>query len=263
MNKKIKKTGFLFARLYAFIPLYVSNITIIRVMNILRRLQLRGGAYAKAHIEKNKMALDKLKSSLPDLYSGRYIENQKSLGSLMLGKSDMAYAGCEVIAVYNALRSLEMTQVSLIGLIADFEKDGIIHGGKYGSAIGAVKDHLDRYGLKTVMTYKKDLMGRLMDESHVSILTMYNDRSTIGAQIHSICITRVETDSPPREVTVSGIDSESKAHVFYVHNLHGDGRVFGPYRDYDAMVGSLNDGRIGPIALIGINKRDKETETEI
>ena len=248
-----KRTNFFVKSLYAFIPIHVSNRAVLSVMNILRRLQLRGKAYADAHRDKNERVLGELKRLTPDAFSGRYIENQKSLADLKLGKSNMAYAGCEVIAVYNALKSLNMTHVSLTDLICGFEKDGIIHSGKFGTAVGAMKDHLNRYGLKTVMTYKKDLMGKLMDESHTSILTIYNDRSTIGAQIHTVCITRDDADDPALKGSVSERESEVKAHAFYVHNMHGDGRVFGPYKDYESMMDHLNDGRSMAISLIGID----------
>ena len=234
----MRRQSFFIRWLYAFIPAHVSNGIVLGVMQIMRFLQRRGYKYAADHLMENKRRLNEIQNeAAPD--SEKYIEDQKSYKNIRLGKSDIAVAGCEVIATYNVLRALKMTQVSFAELISDFEKDGIIYGGRFGVAASAMRDRLKAAGLDTVMTTDKGKMGGLLKDSEVSILTMYNDRTTIGAQVHS--------------VTVTGTDDE---HGYYVHNVHGDGKVYGPFSDWSDLIKRLNDGRIGPISLIGVRRHN-------
>ncbi len=221
-------------RLYAFIPLHIGNGVIIAAMQFLRLLGRHGAMYAASQIKLNESNLGKL--DMEDYGGpGHYMEKQRLLTDIYLGMSTMDEAGCEVIAVYNLLTSLGMTEHTLPRLIEDFEKDGIMRSGRFGVSVRAMYDRLKALGLKPCMTVKKDRMKELLNSSRAAILTLYNDRTTIGEQIHSVCITR---------------DGG-----YYIHNMYGDGSVLGPYEDMDDIVRRLRSGRTAPIALIGVDSK--------
>ncbi len=222
--------------IFAFIPKHVKNRTVVRVMDILRKLGHFRTRLVKEHLSLNESLLKDRVFTTANTESPRFIENQKSLKDIKLGRSDIAYAGCEVIAVHNILGALNMTQVSFAALISLFEKDGIMFGGRFGVAVNAMRDRLKELGLKVEDTTLEDKMSELLDASEAAILTFYNDRTTIGAMVHSVCITKAASDG------------------YYVHNMHGDGNILGPYTGFDHMMSKLNDGRSKPISLIGVRR---------
>jgi hypothetical protein len=228
--------------LYAFIPLHIGNGIILFAMQCFRFFQRHGFVYAASHFDLNIKGLNLLKEDEPAIFD-RFIECQNRFGCLYLGMSTMDKAGCEVIAVYNALTALDVADRSLPKLIEGFEKDGIMHSGRYGVSVPAMKDALIKAGLKVDMTSKKDKMKALFEKSKVMILTMYNDKKDLGQQVHSVMIESAEGRT----------DAETKKEYF-VHNMYGDGRVMGPYYDWDDMLARLRDGKTGPISLMGINK---------
>lgn len=223
--------------IYAFIPKHVGNRFVLWVMQCMRLMQRHGNMYAASHYELNKSALLGLGTGMYAETDAPFMENQLKLGSLYIGMSTMDKAGCEVIAVYNALRALGIRGVELARLIEDFEKDGIIYSGRFGVAVKAMADRLKLYGLNVRLTASYDRMGDMLESSRAAILTLYNDRTTIGEQIHSVCITR---------------DDIKRGSTYYIHNMYGDGHVCGPYADMDDIVKRLRGGRTAPIAMIGI-----------
>lgn len=237
--------------LYAFIPVHIGNAVILFAMQCFRFFQRHGFMYAASHFELNRRGLSLLKEEEPALFL-RFIECQNRLSGLYLGMSTMDKAGCEVIAVYNALTAFDIEGRSIPKLIEGFEKDGIMHSGRYGVSVSAMKDMLGRFGLKVDMTSKKDKMRALFEKSKVMILTMYNDKKDLGQQVHSVMIESADkgTDAGEQYAECAG---EYKKEYF-VHNMYGDGRVMGPYNDWDDMLARLRDGRIGPISLMGISK---------
>lgn len=198
--------------------------------------------YAASHFELNVRKLAELMKSDPAARLSAFMENQNQLTDLYIGMSTMAEAGCEVIAVYNALKAISIEDHPLPALIEEFEKDGIIRSGRYGVAAMAMRDHLKRMGYKTKVTHKIPEMRELLNESRVAILTMYNDKDDIGQQVHSVCISRT---------LISGEDREMNE-GYVIHNMYGDGRALGPYKDMDDIRENLRGGRTGPIALIGV-----------
>ena len=240
MNDK-KRHG-LKERLYRLIPKIISNRMLLRIMQCMRLLQRHGAMFAGSHLELNRSSLNEIERLDPAVRLSAFMENQRQLTSMYIGMATMAEAGCEVIAVYNALKVISVGDHPLPELIGEFEKDGIIRSGKYGVAALAMRDMLKRLGYMTQVSYKISDMGELLDKSRVAILTLYNNRETIGEQIHSVCISRARVS-----------ESDHEIHEGYViHNMYGDGRALGPFKDMDDIRMNLCGGRIGPIALIGV-----------
>ena len=223
--------------LYSFIPRVISNRLLLSIMQFMRALQRHGAFFAATHHDLNVKNLSALMSEDISMRLSPFMENQKRLSSLYLGMSTMDKAGCEIIAVYNALRALGM-DIPLPELIDRFERDGMIYSGRYGVSAYAMRDALKDAGLTTVTAHRLTDMAKILTESAVSILTMYNDKTTIGAEIHSVCISR-STDG------------------YLIHNMYGDGAVLGPYKGFDDMIGTLRGGKTGPILLIGVNTKQE------
>ena len=237
--------------LYAFIPLHIGNGIILFAMQCFRFFQRHGFVYAASHFDLNLKGFSVLKEEEPAIFD-RFIECQNRLNCLYLGMSTMDKAGCEVIAVYNALTAFDIADRSLPKLIESFEKDGIMHSGKYGVSVNAMKDALKKAGLKVDLTSRKDKMKALFEKSKVMILTMYNDKKDLGQQVHSVMIESVDGKTDVKASDEERTESAGKEYL--VHNMYGDGRVMGPYHDWDDMLNRLRDGKTGPISLMGIDK---------
>ncbi len=140
------------------------------------------------------------KEKYEERFSEAYIENQSELKDLKLGKSDMAYAGCEVISVYNSLLFLSRIPASteegriekkpLPELISRFEDKGVILNGNFGTSPRQLCRYLSGLGLEARFTTKRSLFEKLASESEAFILTVYNDKKNIMQEIHTICITK-------------------------------------------------------------------------
>ncbi len=228
--------------LYRLIPRMISNRMLLRIMQCMRLLQRHGAMFAGSHLELNRTNFEQIRRSDPAILLSAFMENQRQLTSMYIGMATMAEAGCEVIAVYNALKVVSIEDHPLPELIGEFEKDGIIRSGKYGVAALAMRDMLKRLGYVTQVSYKVPDMGGLLDKSRVAILTLYNNRDTIGEQVHSVCISRTRVSESDHEIYEG----------YVVHNMYGDGRALGPFKDMEDISTNLCGGRIGPIALIGV-----------
>ncbi len=147
-------------------------------------------------IPKKKRAgnLDNNLKKIPDCsFTGKegYIENQQVMASVRFGSTDMAYAGCEVIAVYNALLSLKCP-LSLTALIGFFEKKGTVFNGRFGTSPFALYRFLLRTLKNVRSTCKREEFEDVAAYGSVFIITYYNDAENIMQQIHTICITKDE-----------------------------------------------------------------------
>ncbi len=182
--EKLKK------KLYGIIPKLPNAIVAgaLRFMSLFDHL-------SKSRMEENRrLNAERWEEKYAERFRTGYIENQSELKDLKLGKSDMAYSGCEIIAVYNALQNLKdlasKAGDSLPGLISGFEKRGIILNGLFGTAPKALAKFFRKEGYRTVYTTNRKRFEALAKESEVFILTVYNDKKNILQEIHTICITK-------------------------------------------------------------------------
>ncbi|MBR6391264.1 MAG: hypothetical protein IKS16_07980 [Lachnospiraceae bacterium] len=224
----------------SFIPNHISNSTVAGFLDLLRKVQRRlgiGRRHCRRHVNDNRIAIDRLLGSFGEAAGKRpasgYLEKQNNYRSIAYGRSDMAYAGCEIIAVYNALLNLDMS-ANLRELIEYFEHDGMVFSGRFGTAPYALRDYLKGRGLKVETIFDPDGYDEAALRSKVSILMLYNDSRSIFRKIHTICITK---DS-------QGLTS---------HNMYGDGRALGPYPDVTHLIRDISGGFAKGIVMFGIN----------
>lgn len=178
----------------------------------------------------------------------RFIECQNALTNMHIGKATMQAAGCEVIATYNVIKALSDSNrmwngvgklvgwASLSYLISAYERDGIVHSGKFGVAPGAIVDMLHKLGYNTdvyVPGRKKYDITAFTDKAKAIIMTFYNDGEDLMQEIHTVAVTKDENG-------------------FTAHNVYCNGYVHGPYKTMDELVGNIWYGKARPIIYIGI-----------
>ncbi len=228
----------------SFIPNRISNRAVIRFLDALSRCGRRlhvawrasdGHAVANDAVIRNTI-MD-VRHEDADADGNYFLEEQKAYSGIAFGRTDMSYAGCEVIAVFNALRALG-GRPDLGGLIRRFEKDGMVLSGRFGTSPMAIADFFSRKGYEVSHTFLPKEFDGIAGESEVCILTIYNDSRSIFCQIHTICITR-EMDG------------------YVGHNLYGDGRPSGAYSSVSDMISAVGAGYAKGIMLIGIRYKEK------
>ncbi len=163
-----------------------------------------------------------------------YIENQSDdiWTNVKFGNSkisNMNYSGCEIIAAYNALVSLEadVHASDMASMITYFEKQGPLLNGEFGSSPVVDYQFFKDKGYKINMMvantdneidrYSIDSFG---DKYDTYVVTAYNDKSSVKNEIHT--------------VNISVSSDEKGKRTFYIHNA----RI--PYGVSDGY-SSLND----------------------
>ena len=143
------------------------------------------------------------------LYRGRYVTDQRKLRDYKLGDSDMAAAGCEIIAVYNAcelcrnltekdemfrdgsgrkddmllLDKIRGDRIHFYEMIHRAENGGyLVRFGKWGTNPMWLPSFAAHYGLTLQKTDNK-----LPQDQGVYILSFWNNRKVLSG-VHTVCI---------------------------------------------------------------------------
>ena len=241
-------------RAAAFIPGHISNRVTVAFLGLLSFCHRILGRKDYGHRALNEEAIRL--NHLSEIQKNHgYIEDQFRYRDVKLGSVDMAYAGCEIIALYNALQAyhsrFEESENShaagwsgnpaqdLARLISLFEMNGILLSGRFGTSPRALCSYLNQLGIRAslaVLNGKKDCLPdpETMASGDCFILTFYNNRHNIMDQVHTICISK-RTDGQ-----------------FLGHNLRRD--VAGtPYQDIRKMLEDAQEGHAKGITLITIH----------
>ena len=127
--------------------------------------------------------------------------------------------------------------MELPDLIEIFEKDGILHAGRFGVSMKSIKKYLEEIGIEVNYTTDEedfDLLGHFCDHF---ILTVMNDREDIFRQIHTFYISK---------------DGER----LIAHNAGLRMR----YYSISEIIGALNGGKAKGICLMAVKERSEKTE---
>ncbi len=178
-NSVWKKTR---AGLVGFIPKHISPKIVVGFLEFLRK------------IERLRPFAGSIPTNVSESIQQSYIENQSSLSHIPYGKKNVAYSGCEVIAVYNALQYLGDTRFDFDSLLRIFEKDGILLRGGFGTAPTALRDFMTKAGYQAKLTY--DWAAIEKEQPQCLLLTFYNNKNNIFDQIHTVCLTRNNLNIP-------------------------------------------------------------------
>jgi len=246
------------------IPTKLDNRVLVGTLSLLSLFNRNGRIFAASHdkINRDKMRdvhnkYAKIRSFDDDgIEEDRFhelIEDQHAYDDMYLGMSTVAFAGCEVIATYNVIKTLVPdTTVTFPGLIGMYEKKGIINAGRFGvspraivsllkninphEGLAASKVNRTSFQLNVMIPRGKkyDISSFANDRSAI-IMTYYNNKFDLYDQIHTIAITKDENG-------------------YTAHNVYGNGYIHGPFEDINELIRTIGSGNAGPIMLIGVNK---------
>lgn len=223
-----------FKKICALIPNKIDNATVINVLDLMRKQQKAIKKDFTAHLTKNEEAFKKHVSVITK--NKGFVEDQNSYTDMAYGDATMQYSGCEIFATYNAIYSITgKAAMSLAKMISEYEKDGMVLSGKFGTAPKAIKDFLDKHGYKTEMTTNEADFDNFGKKFQSLILTMYNDKDDISKEVHTVNISK-------------------EAGKYIAHNVYCNGKVVGPEASVMGLIGKMNGGKAKGISLIGVSK---------
>lgn len=224
-----------FKKICALIPNKIDNATVVNVLDLMRKQQKAVKKDFSVHQAKNEEAFKKHAAVLTK--NRGFVEDQNSYTDMAYGDATMQYSGCEIFATYNAIYSITgKPAMSLAKMISEYEKDGMVLSGKFGTAPKAIKDFLDKHGFKTEMTTDEADFDGLGKKFQSLILTMYNDRDDISKEVHTVNISKEDGK-------------------YIAHNVYCNGKVVGPEATVKELIAKMNGGRAKGISLIGVSKR--------
>ncbi|MCR5717104.1 MAG: hypothetical protein K6G23_09690 [Lachnospiraceae bacterium] len=175
----------------SFIPQKVNHRLMLHVYDAWSYLTFFTGEEIAEIERENVQRLLAEDSPLPEM---GYIENQKQWMNIRYGKTDMAFAGCEIMAAWNAMKALGIrtSAYDIAGMISYFTKKGAVRGGKFGTSPLAVRRYLNEngYPVTTVRKVTTENLSELQEKADVFIAVVYNDAFDIMAQVHTVCITK-------------------------------------------------------------------------
>ena len=214
----------------SFIPQKVSNETSLEFFEFLRKIASHN---FPENLERNKANFQKHLIEIQK--NNGYIENQHEYDDMYYGNKTIAFCGCEIIATYNAIYDItNKHEIGFPEMINEFEKDGIVLSGFFGTAPRSVEDYLKRQGFKTVSSTRREEYDKIGEECDAFILTLYNDKYNIMNMVHTINITK-------------------KNGKFFIHN-NGKNCHLKDYKSISDLLNQINKGNSKDIFLIGIIK---------
>ena len=224
--------------IFAKVPGKLKNKTVVGAIDRLRKIEKLIKRNFTQNDISNVQAYRKRIAEKPE-FRNALIERQADFTDMSLGKSTLDYSGCEVIAVYNLLLKYRGgdLKVELPDLIEVFERDGILHAGRFGVSMKSIKKYLGEIGIEVNYTTDEedfDLLGHFCDHF---ILTVMNDREDIFRQIHTFYISK---------------DGER----LIAHNAGLRMR----YYSISEIIGALNGGKAKGICLMAVKERSEKTE---
>lgn len=143
-----------------------------------------------------------------------FIEDQNTLSCIKIGKKDIAFCGCGVVAVYNILLSIKkrINPSELFKIVEAFEKKGLAVRGHFGISPVSIRKYLENSGFNVIYT-ASDKAGELDDFGNKCskfICTIFHNNKSLKSGIHHIAVIknsdgRFETHNPYRvSDTLSG-----------------------------------------------------------
>ena len=167
----------------------------------------------------------------------RPIEDQRLRAGEAFGRSTVARAGCEVIALYNAVGTLtgQMTE-PLSRWNEVFRRRGMVFGGRFGTSPKALYRWLCKNRFSVVWETREELFDKTAQGFPCAILSYYNDRSDLFRGVHTVCLTR-------------------EGNGFVAHNLTEDGNRGPVYPGIRELLQTASGGKAKGLCLIGVGPR--------
>jgi ATP-binding cassette subfamily B protein len=228
--------------IYSFIPQHISNKMVLHFFDALWKAShiFMSRKKIEYNFNHNRDELQKM-----NVAKQAYIEKQAQWKNVAFGsgkKSDMAYSGCEIIAVYNALLALKanISQNTMPELISYFERNGAVLLGTFGTSPRALYRYFYRNHYDAVIddTTENDRINAIGEKYDVFLASFYNDKYNINNMIHTVCITK-------------DMSGKYTAHNAYTRDINGG---FTHTAEYDTLAEMINSLGSNPkvICTIGI-----------
>lgn len=228
----------------SFIPRHVSNGVVLKVYRMLSLLGVPRFVRRKNYRE-NCMRLEQ---GIWDFWDepDAYIENQNEWTDIRFGVGQhhsMSYAGCEIIATYNAWKALRgsASRAYMTELIRMYEARGAALWGTFGVTPTAIAAYFRKNGFAIEEADGGDetAVNEIGRKYAVMIATAYNDKDDITRQIHTVCITKNQ-------------DGNYVLHNAYRRDQTGRYRASEPYGTIQEAVRHISRQKSKLIHLIGI-----------
>lgn len=224
----------MFKKICALIPNQVDNSVVVGAFELMRKEQKLLRKDFSAHFTANENTFKSHATAITK--TNGYVEDQNAWTDMKYGDSTMQYSGCEVFATYNAIFNMAgMHKMSLAQMIAEYEKDGMVMSGKFGTSPKAIADFLTKQGYKTNLCTEEKDFDSVGKDSDTLILTMYNDKDDISKEVHTVNISKQNGK-------------------YTAHNVYCNGYVVGPYNSVSETIKNINGGKAKGISLIGVKK---------
>lgn len=236
----------------SLIPRYATNRQVIGFLYLSTWIKFPP-KFIRTHHSKNMeklLAASQAKAGEPGAFyqPHTYIENQSEWKDIEFGITDMAYAGCEIMATYNARLSLgeEMAAQEMAELIQSFERRGAVFGGIFGTAPTAIYKYFLRNGYRVAMTTgtSEEEVNALGEGYGTAIITFFNNRDDIKSQVHTVNVSREQR-------------------VYACHNARlaeEGGNICGSLAE---VVRRVSDGKAKLICVIGIDPKQGTEDTAV
>lgn len=214
--------------LRALIPAHISNRAVLFVYHLISR----HGRFGKLKTsEESGEEKSRPEGFLP-------IEDQRRRTGEIFGRSTVAHAGCEVIALYNAVGSLTGRMAEPLSAWNEvFRRRGMVFGGRFGTSPKALYRWLKKNGFPAVWETRADLFDETAQGFPCAILSYYNDGLDILRGVHTVCLTREDGG-------------------FVAHNLTEDGNPSPVYPTIRMLLSHAGKGSARGLCLIAIGLKD-------
>ena len=244
----------------AFVPQYVPNRIVCSVMSLLSFLHKTSKKKREENLAYNVQKLETKVIPGLDMEAGvsaevggicftpgKYVENQPQWKDIYFGKrSNMAYSGCEILAVYNGLLSLGecVNGDELSELISIFERKGAVWAGLLGTAPRAIRKYFEKRGYAVSLCYarRQDVVNALGETSDTVLAMVYNDGQDIFKMIHTVNISKEK------------VTGKYVAHNCYKLNAQHQYISDGPFDSLWEAVHRMGQGKSEIVCVMGISK---------
>lgn len=239
----------------SLIPRYVNNRVLLTVYCILALLGVPRFV-RKRNARDNRIQMEQTDW---DFWSApeAYIENQSEWGNIRFGvgrRQSMRYAGCEIIATYNARKALggPVSKRYMAELIGAYEARGAALWGAFGVAPTAIAAYFKKTGfeVRTADGADEAAVEEIAKNHKVMIATAYNDKNDITEQIHTVCITKNR-------------DGKFVLHNAYRQDERGQYRESLPYETLQEAATHISRRESKLIYLIGIRGGVSEMKSQV
>lgn len=193
-------------KLAKWIPMHVSPVVIVAVYYILEKFNF----IKKSVIEQHRRENEEHVRNMDNLFVDGYIEGQYLMKAIKYGRTNMAFAGCEVIATYNAMKSLG-AEADIVELIAEYERHGATLRGFIGTAPTDIRRLLRKKGYDAKMLWKTE---KISDDCKAFIVTYYNNKYDLYDQIHTVAVTKSDNDYSIHNIGRTARKCAAKDEVF-------------------------------------------------